>query len=47
MSKASNCALHCGKVEAVSFSLMVVAELIVMIWSRVELMDAEKDMVKI
>jgi hypothetical protein len=34
-------------VEAVSFSLMVVAELIVMIWSGVELMDAEKDMVKI
>jgi hypothetical protein len=34
-------------VEAVSFSLMAVAELIVMIWTGVELMDAEEDMVKI
>jgi hypothetical protein len=28
-------------------ALMAVAELIVMIWSGVELMDAEEDMVKI
>jgi hypothetical protein len=34
-------------VEAVSFSLIAVAELIVMIWSEDELMDAEEDMVKV
>jgi hypothetical protein len=34
-------------VEAVSFSLMAVAELIVMIWLGAELMDAKEDMVKV
>ena len=39
MSSASNWALHCGKVEGVIFSLMVVVELRVMICESVEYAD--------
>ena len=41
MSKASNWALHCGKVKGMSFSLIVVAALIVMMGEVGDSVDDE------